>query len=109
MPPAYELYALHCWLVNYPQHPAFSRNIYAGFADHIRTHSKTTKLEYTICFVPRRTLICERLLEEEGVYGDVTIREYHLDIISLEDDLLSLELENSFREVFVVRFLRFRA
>lgn len=28
-----------------------------------------------MCFVPRRTIACERVLEEEGVLGDVAIGE----------------------------------
>ena len=47
-------------------------------------------------------MICERVLEDEGVYGDVTLGEYHLDIMPMEDDLFSLELENSFRELYLV-------
>ncbi|TPX46403.1 hypothetical protein SeMB42_g01870 [Synchytrium endobioticum] len=71
-------------------------------AEHIRTHNKSNiKIEYSVFLVPRRTLICERVLEDEGVYGDVTLGEYHLDIIPLDEDLLSLELENSFRELYL--------
>ncbi|KAI9142913.1 Sec1-like protein [Paraphysoderma sedebokerense] len=70
--------------------------------EHIKSHAqKSMKLEYAIFFVPRRTLLCERALEEKGVYNDVTIGEYHLDFLSLEPDLLSLELPSSFRELFL--------
>ena len=53
-------------------------------------------------FVPRRTLVCEKILEDEGVVGDVTIGEYPLYFIPLEPDLLSLELESSFQELYLV-------
>jgi len=59
------------------------------------------EIQYYIYFVPRRTMICERVLEDAGVYGDVTIGEYHLDIVPLDDDLLSMELENSFKDLFL--------
>lgn len=36
------------------------------------------KLEYLVVVVPRRTIVCERVLEEEGVYGDVTLDELDL-------------------------------
>jgi len=49
-------------------------------------------------------MIAERHLEEEGIYDDVTIGEYHLDLIAFDHDLLSLELEESFKECFLVRF-----
>ncbi len=40
-------------------------------AEHIHGHStdnNNQKREYSVYFVPRRTMICERVLEEEGVY-----------------------------------------
>ncbi|KAJ3126525.1 hypothetical protein HK098_007425 [Nowakowskiella sp. JEL0407] len=71
-------------------------------AENIRSHTQAgIKLEYSLFFVPRRTMICERVLEEEGVYGDISIGEYHLDIIPLDDDVISMELDNSFRELFL--------
>jgi hypothetical protein len=51
--------------------------------------------------VPRRSLLCDKYLEDEGVYGDVTIGEFHLDIIPFDDDTISLDINNSFKEVFL--------
>lgn len=71
-------------------------------ADHIHDHAyKGEKKEYFVFFVPRRTMICERVLEEEGVYGDITIGEYPLDLIPFDDDVLSLELPQSYKECFL--------
>ncbi|KAG8913148.1 hypothetical protein FRC01_004711, partial [Tulasnella sp. 417] len=44
---------------------------------------------YHLILVPRRTTLCDRLLEEEGVFGEITISNYKLEFIPLEDDLLS--------------------
>ena len=52
--------------------------------------------------VPRRTIICEKVLEEEGVYGEIQVGEYNLDLIPFDSDLLSLELDTSFREFYLV-------
>jgi hypothetical protein len=60
------------------------------------------KKEYTVFFVPRRTMICERVLEEEGVWNDITFREYQLDLIPFDDDILSLELDSAYKECFLV-------
>lgn len=39
-------------------------------AEHIRSQQGTgAKKEFFVFFVPRRTMICERVLEEEGVFG----------------------------------------
>ena len=67
-------------------------------AQHIKAH----KLNHHLFFVPRRTLICERILEEEGVYADVSIGEFYLDLIPLEEDVISLEMPKSFHELFIV-------
>ena len=46
--------------------------------------------------------VCERVLEQEGVFGYVNIDEYQLDLIPLDKDVLSLELPEFFRSYFLV-------
>lgn len=73
------------------------------YLDHIKQHKVEGKrIDYHVFFVPRRSVVCERVLEEEGVYGDVQISEYHLDLIPLDTDVLSFELPNSFKDIYVV-------
>ncbi|KAJ3275943.1 hypothetical protein HDV01_006810 [Terramyces sp. JEL0728] len=70
--------------------------------DHVKSNSKSkTKVEHSIYFVPRRTLLCDTFLEQEGVKGDLNIGEFHMDIIPLEDNVLSLEMEDSFKELYL--------
>jgi hypothetical protein len=52
--------------------------------------------EFSIFWVPRKTLVSEKILEEAGVLGDTTTSEFPLYFLPLEKDLLSLELEDSF-------------
>src|SRR5690606_38959132 len=51
-------------------------------------------------FVPRRTLICEIILQSMGVYGMLKqpIGEYALDLIPIDNDLISMEIPYTFRE-----------
>ena len=54
--------------------------------------------EYHIIFVPRKSLLCEKKLKEAGVHGSLTnIEEFSLTLIPFDSDLLSMEIENSFR------------
>ncbi|KAF9165591.1 hypothetical protein DFQ26_009723 [Actinomortierella ambigua] len=73
--------------------------------EHIRTHAQepnqSGSYTYSLFFVPRRTELCENVLEKEGVFGDITKGEYQLDFIPLEDDLLSLETDTTFRELYL--------
>lgn len=48
-------------------------------------------------WLPRRTIACERVLQEEGVYGDVAAGELPIDFIPFDADVLSLELDTAFR------------
>ncbi|KAJ1339401.1 hypothetical protein BSLG_005967 [Batrachochytrium salamandrivorans] len=57
-----------------------------------RSSTPDNQPDITVYFVPRRTLICDQILEEQGIFGDIAIGDYHLDIVPLEEDLLSLEL-----------------
>ncbi|KAI8394045.1 Sec1-like protein [Radiomyces spectabilis] len=60
------------------------------------------RVDVWLFFVPQRTMICERVLEEEGVKGDITIGDYALDWIPYEDDLISMELDPSvWKEIYL--------
>jgi vacuolar protein sorting-associated protein 33A len=48
-----------------------------------------------VYFVPQRSLLCEQVLRDEGVLPRTDIRNYPLDLIPLDSDLLSLELEGA--------------
>jgi vacuolar protein sorting-associated protein 33A len=52
--------------------------------------------------VPRRTLVSNKILEDEGVLGDVNVADFHLYFLPLEDDVLSLELGDAFVELYLV-------
>lgn len=48
-------------------------------------------------------MVCDKILEDQGVLGDVSIAEFPLYFVPLEKDVLSLELEESFTELYLVR------
>ena len=48
-----------------------------------------------VLFVPRKSLVCERVFQEEGVFGDVCFGEVAMQAVPLDNDVLSLELEGS--------------
>ncbi|XP_029426745.1 LOW QUALITY PROTEIN: vacuolar protein sorting-associated protein 33A-like [Rhinatrema bivittatum] len=55
-----------------------------------------------ILFVPRRSLLCEQRLKDQGVLGSFIYREeYSLDLIPFDGDLLSMESETSFKECYL--------
>ncbi|KAK7049665.1 Vacuolar protein-sorting-associated protein 33 [Paramarasmius palmivorus] len=71
-------------------------------ADHIKRHAKESlRYNYTILLVPRTSSLVSRLLEEEGVLGDVTISSYNLQFIPLADDVISLEYDSAFKDIWV--------
>ena len=52
--------------------------------------------------MPRTSTLVTRILEEEGVLGDVTVSSYNLQFIPLADDVISLEQDSAFKEIWVV-------
>ncbi|TFK41895.1 Sec1-like protein [Crucibulum laeve] len=71
-------------------------------ADQIKRHSTESRNHtYTMLLVPRISTLVSRILEEEGVLGDVTISSYNLQFIPIADDVLSLEHDNAFKELWV--------
>jgi hypothetical protein len=64
--------------------------------------SSDVEHEFSIIWVPRRTLMSDRILEAQGVLGDATLHVYPLFFIPLADDLLSLELDSAFGDLYLV-------
>ncbi|KIR34577.1 ATP-binding protein [Cryptococcus deuterogattii MMRL2647] len=74
-------------------------------AEQIRSQQQNPSaagpLTYTILLVPRITELCKKVLEDQGVAGDVTLSEFNLGFIPMEDDLLSLEMEDVARDIYL--------
>ncbi|CAK4030792.1 Vacuolar sorting-associated 33A [Lecanosticta acicola] len=68
----------------------------------VRSESKIDH-DFTIIWVPRRTLVSNMILEEHGVLGEANITELALNFVPLESDVLSLELEDSFSDICLRR------
>lgn len=47
----------------------------------------------------------DRILEDQGILGDTNVSEFPLYFFPLENDVLSLELEDSFKDLYLVRTL----
>ncbi|KAF9676648.1 hypothetical protein SADUNF_Sadunf08G0024800 [Salix dunnii] len=63
--------------------------------------SQGLQREYYVYFVPRREVVCEKVLEEEKVHNLVTIGEYPLYMVPLDEDVLSFELDLTNKECLV--------
>ncbi|OJJ85270.1 Sec1 family protein [Aspergillus glaucus CBS 516.65] len=84
--------------------------VHAEKARHVRTVAEQIKRlqrngnvehEFFIFWVPRRTLVSNSILEEAGIIGDVNISEFPLYFMPLEEDVLSLELDSSFGDLYL--------
>lgn len=74
-------------------------NLMKFISSHIQNDlSKGIQREYFVYFVPRRTVVCEKIFEEEKVHHLLTIGEYPLYVIPMDEDVLSFELDLAFRE-----------
>ncbi|MEQ2303184.1 Vacuolar protein sorting-associated protein 33B [Ameca splendens] len=56
---------------------------------------------YKIIFTPQKFYACEAVLEEQGIFGDVTTDEWAFYLLPLDDDVISLELPEFFRDNFL--------
>ncbi|XP_070822075.1 vacuolar protein sorting-associated protein 33B [Chaetodon trifascialis] len=56
---------------------------------------------YKIIFTPQKFYACEAVLEEQGIFGDVTTDEWAFYLLPLDDDIISLELPEFFRDNFL--------
>lgn len=63
--------------------------------------NSNTKHDFSVFWVPRRTLFAQSVLEQAGILGDINVGEFRLFFQPLENDLLSLELDDSFGELYL--------
>ncbi|CAL1280864.1 unnamed protein product [Larinioides sclopetarius] len=60
------------------------------------------KKEYHIFFVPRKNELCQERLKERRVWGNFTNKiEYTVELFPVDCDVLSMELETSFKECYI--------
>ena len=72
-------------------------------AEQVKLHIRDgQKHAYSMFLVPRESTLVKRILEEEGVLGEVTISSFNMQFIPLSDDVVSLENENAFKEIWAV-------
>jgi vacuolar protein sorting-associated protein 33A len=73
-------------------------------SEQIKKLRQTSSVEHdiSIFWVPRRTFVSDALLEEAGIIGDVNIAELPVYFLPLEHDVLSLELDDSFGDLYLV-------
>ncbi|XP_045594661.1 vacuolar protein sorting-associated protein 33B isoform X2 [Procambarus clarkii] len=71
-------------------------------ADHVHSDKLNhPDIHIHLVVVPRLVSWVTALLEEEGLYGVVMLHEFTPDFIPLDNDLLSLEMTNFFRNAFL--------
>ncbi|CAL9701195.1 unnamed protein product [Knipowitschia caucasica] len=56
---------------------------------------------YKIIFTPLKLFLCESILEEQGVFGDVSCDQWDFHLLPMDDDVISLELPEFFTHTFL--------
>ncbi|KAG5519157.1 hypothetical protein PMAC_002245 [Pneumocystis sp. 'macacae'] len=67
----------------------------------VRSERNLKTFNSTLYLVSRRTSACDKILEEEDVIGDLVIGSFPMWMIPFEKDLISLELRDSFKEIYM--------
>ncbi|PVU89495.1 hypothetical protein BB559_005083 [Furculomyces boomerangus] len=71
-------------------------------ASHIKENSHEGRTRsYSLKLIPSRTLLFEKVLEEEGVLGDLNLDELPFTFVPLENDLLTMNCQGSFKEMYL--------
>lgn len=59
-----------------------------------------SKRKLHLIFMPKRSLVCEKLLEEKGFTDQLEILEWKVDFFPLDEDLLSMEASGNFKAIY---------
>lgn len=61
----------------------------------------SNKKQYHLFFVPKKSLICRNHLQHSGILGSVILQEFKCDFFPFDSDLISMEIPEVFREVYL--------
>ncbi|XP_063978837.1 vacuolar protein sorting-associated protein 33A [Diachasmimorpha longicaudata] len=71
-------------------------------AENVHGEQNRSPKEFHIFFVPRKSLLCEKKLQNRGVFGSFTlIEEFPCDLFPFDSDLVSMELSQTYKEYFL--------
>lgn len=63
-----------------------------------KKHKSGARKELHLYFLPAKSMLCEKHLKIKGVFGSFTnVGEFKCDFFPVDNDLLSMELKDSFR------------
>ena len=54
-----------------------------------------------IIFSPKRSLLCETILEQKGVYANLIIRDLKMRFLELETDVFSMERPDAYSSLYL--------
>ncbi|GAB0094769.1 vacuolar protein sorting-associated protein 33A [Sergentomyia squamirostris] len=75
-------------------------------ADNIHSEERkrktTLKKDFYLYFLPKKSLLCEKHLKNKGVFGSLShVGEFRCDFFPVDNDLLSMEVKDAFRELYI--------
>jgi len=73
----------------------------ANQVKHLTSKPQNQSVVIRVFLVPRKTLICEKILRELGVSGDIKLGEFGLYFIPLDYDLFTMELGSCYTECYL--------
>lgn len=94
---------LFCLFLNYTYEEHVRQNAVARRQQRSPTDAPSTT-EFLVFLIPQKTLLCDRILTDEGVRGDVHLEDFDFDFFPLHRPTLSLSLPDSFRDLYLVGF-----
>nr|XP_033775551.1 vacuolar protein sorting-associated protein 33B isoform X2 [Geotrypetes seraphini] len=72
----------------------------AGIVNADKAAKRTRK--YKIIFSPLKLYVCDMVLEEQGIFGDVICDEWYFYLLPLDDDIISMELPEFYTDYFLM-------
>jgi hypothetical protein len=87
-----------------PPHDILAEPSRSASTDQIKTTPNPHAHIYHLLVVPRMSTMCTTVLSELGVLGSIDAQEFQLGLIPLEKDVLSLEYEDVWRKLCLVRW-----
>lgn len=63
---------------------------------------RVMKKDFYLYFLPRKSLLCEKQLQNKGVYGSISyVGELQIEFFPVDKDLISMEVKDGYKELYI--------
>uniref|UniRef100_A0A336LM58 CSON010946 protein n=1 Tax=Culicoides sonorensis TaxID=179676 RepID=A0A336LM58_CULSO len=77
-------------------------DIIAATIHNEERRKRLMKKDFYLFFLPKKSLLCEKQLQNKGVYGSISfVGELNIEFFPVDKDIISMEIKDAYKELYI--------